>query len=274
VKLSHPIIPRVTGYALAETLKCWMSTMDCQLLYADWKVDPGLGWRTRPGIFCFWHEYIPLLCYCRQHTGITMLISQHRDADLLPPVAKLLGFGVVRGSSKRGGVAAIRQVLRKTTHGQMKHLAITPDGPRGPRRVFNQGAIYLASRLQIPIIPIGIGFDRPWRINSWDQFAVPRPFSRARAIVGHEVEIPPDACRDTIESNRKRMGDLLNQLTIDAETWAESGKRYEGQQPLLRQPTPRGEMKIAPRRVHRFVPLQQRGNADGKQEVCSGKRAA
>jgi hypothetical protein len=118
-------------------------------------------------------------------------------------------------------------------------LILTPDGPRGPRRHLAEGATFLASRLQMPIVCMGFGFDRPWRQNSWDRFAIPRPFSRARAVISRYVEIPPDLDRQGIESYRLQVEEVLNRMTQEAEAWAESGRRKAGEMPLLRnEPAP------------------------------------
>jgi hypothetical protein len=155
-----------------------------------------------------------------------MLLSRHRDAEILSHAAYHLGFDFVRGSTNRGGVAAIRELLRKS---RKMHLAITPDGPRGPRRRLAPGAIFLASRLQLPLVAIGYGYDRPWRLGSWDRFAIPRPFSRARAVAGPEVHVPPGLDRSGLEHFRRQIERLLNRLTDEAEAWAESGTRKVGQ---------------------------------------------
>ena len=86
----------------------------------------------------------------------------------------------LRGSTKRGGVASLRQLIDK---GQTMNLTMTPDGPRGPRRTAAPGCVYLSSKLQIPLVCLGFGYDNPWRVSSaWDNFAIPRPFSRARMV--------------------------------------------------------------------------------------------
>ena len=141
-----------------------------------------------------------------------MLLSQHRDADILARVAYHLGFDCVRGSTYRGGARAIWELSERS---QRQHLTITPDGPRGPRRQLAQGPIYLASRLQLPLVVMGFGYDRPWRANSWDRFAVPRPFSRARAVIGPPLMLPPDLNRAGLEQCRRRV-ERLAQLTSRA----------------------------------------------------------
>ena len=101
--------------------------------------------------------------------------SRHRDAEILSRIAQQMGFEFVRGSSKRGGVTAMRELLRKS---RQMNLAITPDGPRGPRRRHGPGPIFLASKLGLPIVLMGFGYDRPWRVKgAWDKFAIPRPYS-------------------------------------------------------------------------------------------------
>jgi len=124
--------------------------------------------------------------------------------------------------------------------GKGQNLTITPDGPRGPRRRLAAGSILLSSYLKIPLIPIGLGYDRPWRMRrTWDQFAIPRPGSRARAVVGPRVCIPAALERHEIECYRARVEGLLTELTERAELWAESGAR-----PAIRVPV----QKLARRR--------------------------
>lgn len=148
---------------------------------------------------------------------MVLVVSRHRDADILAVIARRLGFAVVRGSTGRGGTGALLQVFRE---GNGRHLAITPDGPRGPRRNMAAGAIYLASRLGAPLIPLGIGYDRPWRTPTWDRFAIPRPGSRARCILGPAIFVPPDAGRGMMEVYRLQVEAILNEVTKLAEEWA------------------------------------------------------
>jgi hypothetical protein len=164
-----------------------------------------------------------------------MLLSRHRDAEILSKAAYHMGFGLVRGSTRRGGVAAIRELLRKS---RSMHLAITPDGPRGPRRRMAVGPVYLASKLGLPVVLLGFGYDRPRRVNTWDRHALPRLGSRARCVASPEIRIPPDLDREGLEYYRQRLGDLLNRLTREAEVWAESGTRKIGERPIRPGPGP------------------------------------
>ena len=169
-----------------------MDTLDYRVVFYDPDVDPASPRCRGQKIYVFWHEYILLPLAMRGHCNLAMLLSRHRDAEVLSHVAYHMGFEFVRGSTNRGGVAALRQLLDKSRH---MHLAITPDGPRGPRRQMAPGPIFLASKLGIPLVAMGVGYNRPWRAGSWDRFAIPRPFSRARCILSPELHVPPDLDR-------------------------------------------------------------------------------
>jgi lysophospholipid acyltransferase (LPLAT)-like uncharacterized protein len=224
---------KLGGLAIYALVRRWISTLDCQALIPDPSVDPAHETFEGPVIYIFWHEYIPCPFYLRPHSNIAMLISRHRDAEWLSQAARYMGFQTVRGSTKRGGEAALRELFRRS---RTMNLAITPDGPRGPRRRLASGCIYAASRLGLPLVPFGIGYDKPWRLPTWDRFAVPRPYSRARIMVGPRVWLPSDLDRDGIEQERERVENLLNLLTSEAETWAESGERRTGQMACVSQP--------------------------------------
>lgn len=225
MKLTGKLTNGLIGLLATHGVRAWMRSLDFRAIYLDPAVDPtrALG-GTR--IYVFWHENLLIPLYLRGHCHIAMLLSQHRDADILGRVAKLSGFGCVRGSTYRGGARALMELLERS---RTQHLAITPDGPRGPRRQLAQGPIYLASKLRLPIVAMGMGYDRPWRAPSWDRFAVPRPFSRARGIVSPPISIPGDLDRDGVERWRLHLERVLNELSRESEAWAESGRRRTGE---------------------------------------------
>ena len=211
-----------------------MSTLSYRGATYEAGTDPSKDDFGGPAIFIFWHEYIPAPLYLRPHSRLASLLSQHQDAEILTHAAHFAGLGTVRGSTRRGAISALRGLLAQ---GRGLSLAITPDGPRGPRRVLAPGCIYLASRLQIPLVPMGIGYDRPWRYRRvWDQFAIPRPFSRSRLIDGPRLHIPADIDRDEIETYRCWVENILNQLTDTAERWAADQIQLSAAQSLYRAP--------------------------------------
>lgn len=235
MKLTQPLLINLGGLLGSTLIRHWMGTLDYKVAYYDHTVDPIFPECRGQKIYIFWHEYILFPLYLRGHCNLAMLLSRHRDADVLSRLAYHFGFEFVRGSTNRGGVMALRELLRKS---RQMHLTITPDGPRGPRRQLAPGPIFLASKLGLPLVAMGYGYDRPWRVNSWDRFAIPRPFSRARAVPSPEIFIPPDLDRDGIEDYRQRIERLLNRLTEEAEDWAVSGRRVPGQCNLERCPAP------------------------------------
>ena len=220
------------GLAVSLLVRSWMRTLDYRVTLHDHSVDPPLPGFQGPAIFIFWHEYIPFPFYLRGHCKIAMLLSRHYDADFIAEANRFMGFETIRGSTYGGGVAGLRTLLQA---GGNVSLTMTPDGPRGPRRRLAKGCIYMASRLGIPLVCLGLGYDRPWRMTrTWDQFAIPRPFSRARMVLGPPCHVPAEIGREEIEKYRCQVESELQQLTRTAEEWAESGQAMQGQMPLLR----------------------------------------
>jgi lysophospholipid acyltransferase (LPLAT)-like uncharacterized protein len=220
-----------------------MSTLDCRAYYHEEAVDPIHPGFQGPAIFLFWHEYIPFPFYLRGHCNIAMLLSRHQDAEWLSQAAGHMGFATIRGSTNRGGVAAIRAMLRTS---RSMNLTLTPDGPRGPRRQVAPGALFLASKLAIPIVACGFGYDRPWRLHStWDHFAIPRPLSRARMVLSAKIHIPPDLDREALEDHRRSVEAAIHRVTDEAERWAASGDDWPGQMPLRRQGAPPAAVRKA-----------------------------
>lgn len=242
MKIQSKLINKAGGLLIASSTRLWMSTLDVQGAFYDPSVDPVHPDFHGPVIFLFWHEYIPLPFFLRGRSNIAMLLSRHQDAEWLSHAARLMGFGTIRGSTNRGGVAALRTLFRQS---RSMNLAITPDGPRGPRRKLAAGPIYLSSRLGIPLVVFGLGYDRPWRFSTWDRFAMPKPYSRARIIVGPRLQIPPGIDRDGVEDHRLHVEGVLNGLTEQAEEWAESGVRCSQQIPIRREGIPLDQRRAA-----------------------------
>jgi len=176
-------------------------------------------------IFLFWHEYIFPLLPLGAGAPLTLLVSRHRDAEWLNQAAARFGYSMVRGSTARGGTAAIRQ-LKKQCDSQS--LVVTPDGPRGPRREMGEGPIFLASLLGIPIIPVGVGCNRPHRLRTWDRMAIPRIGSRVRIVAGPQFHIPRKQ-RAHLDAFRQTICNCLHQLTHVAEQWSADNRAFRNQ---------------------------------------------
>ncbi|MDO4587190.1 MAG: lysophospholipid acyltransferase family protein [Planctomycetia bacterium] len=235
-----------SGSLLASVVNRWMGSLDRQVAYYDPIVDPAYANDGKHRLYIFWHEYIQFLIYLRKNCNIGMLISKHKDADLLEQVASRFGFETVRGSTYHGNVQAILNLIKK---GKRLHLTMAPDGPRGPRRTLAPGCIYLASKLQFPLVLLGIGYDRPYRVSSWDRFAIPRYGSRCRIIVSGDINIPPVLSKEMIEYYRVKVESLLNYLTEEAEHWAASFDSYENASSILDGPKHSTSYFVTPRQA-------------------------
>jgi lysophospholipid acyltransferase (LPLAT)-like uncharacterized protein len=172
-------------------------------------------------IYAMWHEYLLVPIVEFSHSSARLLVSQHADGLIVAEICKHLRMGVVRGSSTRGGVEALRRLLRP---GRFRCLAVIPDGPRGPRRKVQPGIIYLASKLGWPIVPVGIGYQNPWRLRSWDRLAIPKPFHPAAAVSAEPFVVPGNLDRDGLESYRQKLEATLEALTAQAEWAAATGQ--------------------------------------------------
>jgi lysophospholipid acyltransferase (LPLAT)-like uncharacterized protein len=129
-----------------------------------------------PIIFAFWHGQMLPLLWVHRGEGVAVLISEHRDGEIVARVAQSLGLRVVRGSTSRGAGRALIGVVRELVAG--REVAITPDGPRGPARSFAPGALIASQRANAPILAISVAARRCWRLKSWDRFMIPKPFTR------------------------------------------------------------------------------------------------
>ena len=162
----------------------------------------------RPFIFSLWHGHLlPLLWHHRQ-SRVAILISEHRDGELIARTAQWLGYNLIRGSTTRGAERALLSLVRELKSG--REIAITPDGPRGPARKFAPGALIAAHRSQAPILPVAASADRAWRLGSWDRFVVPKPFARITVAYGEPAMIESTSARAAANEG-PRLEALMNQ---------------------------------------------------------------
>jgi lysophospholipid acyltransferase (LPLAT)-like uncharacterized protein len=148
-------------------------------------------------IFTLWHgELLPLLWYHRNQ-GIAVVISEHRDGEIIAQIAERLGYATVRGSSSRGGSRALIGLMRALESGL--DGAVTPDGPRGPAHVFAPGAAIASQRTGVPLLPIRASAARAWRLKSWDRFLVPKPFATVRVTYGALTPVTAASAREAAE---------------------------------------------------------------------------
>src|SRR5438445_2162951 len=162
----------------------------------------------RQPIIAFWHgRILPATVYFRRR-GIVVITSENFDGEWIAGIIERFGYGTARGSTSRGAVKALVQLKRDIAAG--KPAAFTLDGPRGPAKAAQAGALWLAKATGNPIIPFPMQADRYWTANSWDRTQIPKPWSTVAIAIGEPIEIAADADDDGIESARQ---DLEARLT-------------------------------------------------------------
>jgi len=166
-------------------------------------------------IYAVWHNSMLVLSHIGRNTNVHALISQHSDGEYIAQVVKRLGLGVIRGSTTRGGSRATRALLKKAEEGYS--IGITPDGPRGPRYVVQSGCIYLSRKTGFPIVPVTVGLSNYWKLPSWDEFRIPKPFSRALILYGEPVYIPPHCSDKETEHYRLALEKTMNEMAQKAD---------------------------------------------------------
>lgn len=178
---------------------------------------------TAPVVFTLWHgQMLPTLCAHRFKTGV--IISEHKDGEVIARIVSLFGMFSVRGSSSRGGTRALLEAVRVVEQGF--DMAFTPDGPRGPRHSFAQGALILAQRAQAPIVFILAHTDSKWQLGSWDGFEIPKPFARITVLYTPALRIDdPDvrvaaARTDELRALMLAAGEQVRQRHRDPATWS------------------------------------------------------
>lgn len=169
----------------------------------------------KPTVFVLWHGRLLPPTYHHRQQGVVTLISQHRDGEYITRVVQRWGYVAVRGSSSRGGMQALRELLRHLRSG--RSLAITPDGPRGPREKLKLGPLLAAQRAGAPVIPVGSAANRARFFGGWDRFLIPMPFARLQVVYGAPVWIPRDADEAALQAIAEDIEGRMAVLTARAE---------------------------------------------------------
>jgi lysophospholipid acyltransferase (LPLAT)-like uncharacterized protein len=172
------------------------------------------AWARRAGctgppgaIYAIWHSRIMLAAATQAGSGVGVLISRHGDGEYIARVIERMGFTTVRGSTTRGGGRALLEIVRALAAG--RDVALTPDGPKGPRLRVQQGCVVAAMKSGAPIIPIGLECSRARRLRSWDRFVVPWPFARVAVVAGEPIRVPPSLDEREIDEWRGRIETAL-----------------------------------------------------------------
>jgi lysophospholipid acyltransferase (LPLAT)-like uncharacterized protein len=221
---------RVLKSDLVRNLGCRLVSLYIWLVFrtSPWRVVrgeiPKKFWdRGEPFILAFWHGRIAMMVFSWQRSArISMLISRHRDGEMIANVIARYGFSSIRGSAAKpgsdkakGGQAALKAMLRLLREGES--VGITPDGPRGPRMRASDGATALARLSGAPVIPAAFATRRRKVLSSWDRFILPLPFTRGVFVWGEPVHVDRKGDDASLERARQAIEDGLNAVTHEAD---------------------------------------------------------
>ena len=185
---------------------------------------PHLDEVTRTGrqpIMAFWHGRILPATYFFRRRGIVVITSENFDGEWIAGIIERFGYGTARGSTSRGAVKALVRLKRDMAEG--KPAAFTLDGPRGPAKVAQPGAVWLAKATGNPIVPFHIESDRHWTANSWDRTQIPKPWANVTIAIGEPIEVPPDTDEAGLERARLDLEARLRTLEARALAMLQSG---------------------------------------------------
>ncbi len=177
----------------------------------NWKVE-GLehldfaGNGRRP-IMAFWHGRVLAATYYFRQRGIVVMISENFDGEWIARIIEQFGFRTSRGSSSRGGQRALLKLKREMEQGHPSGFAV--DGPRGPARKAQPGAVWLAKLTGNPVVPFHMEASSYWSLKSWDRTQIPKPFSTVALAVGKAIDVPVDADEVTLEAKRLEVEEAL-----------------------------------------------------------------
>jgi len=219
-RLLDILVTRLTwlliAFVGATTRKTWV----------NWHVVEALEARSEPLIYALWHNNLMYYGHVLRHKRLLAMISRSRDGEAIAWVLERFGFVPVRGSSASGSLAALRGALRGLREG--RSLSITPDGPRGPRYVLQEGTVALAQKSGAPVIPLCFATRDCWEAGSWDRMKVPKPFRRVTIMAGDPVRIARD---EDPAAARHRLEHAMRRLVAHADQFA--GGNLTQREPLL-----------------------------------------
>lgn len=168
-------------------------------------------------IYSFWHDRIISGTYFYRDQGIIVLSSSSFDSEYTARIIQRLGFGIIKGSSTRGGIQALVGMIRMMKQGYS--MAFTIDGPKGPRYEAKAGPILLAKKTGNPLMPFVMECKSFWTLKSWDRLQIPKPFTRANLIIGEPIYVDAKANDDQMEAKRLELQSSLNALVVRGEKW-------------------------------------------------------
>lgn len=221
---SRGFLIRAIGFGGWLVRAVWWPWLRVQIVCDAAASDPRVEPRRR--ILCLWHENLLVGLLPFTKCNLKVLVSQSKDGEAITSIIEALGFSTVRGSSQRGGAQAVREMLRAIDD---NCIAITPDGPKGPRREMKDGVTFLGSRAEVPITPLALAFGRAYFFRSWDQMAFPWFATRIVIYLGPALMVPRSADKEDLERFTRELQQRMDAAHTRAPEllaeWERTGKR-------------------------------------------------
>lgn len=225
MKIRSPLVTRLTAGAFAGVV--WLLFRVLKLEFREETPDTNPYTLVPPEryLYCVWHDSMVIPAFAGKHRATAALTSQHADGSFVAHVLRWVGVSTIRGSTNHMGAGAMRQLLRAT---EDKHIVITPDGPRGPRRQMSMGIAFLASRTGRAVVPTAYSCVRCWRIKgTWTDLIIPKPFARVYLLAGEPIRVPPDLGSDHLQPYVARIQAAMDRLNERAKCLSEGREPKE-----------------------------------------------
>jgi len=187
-----PFSARLAQLASGTALRALAATWRYRIVGDDAVKSVRAG-RT-PVLFSLWHGQLLPLIWLHRNEGVAILVSEHRDGEIIARVATSLGYRLIRGSTTRGGERALLTLATQLKAGV--DAAVTPDGPKGPARSYAPGTLIAAQRSGALIVPVAAHANRAWHLSSWDSFMIPKPFATVSVAYGRPTAVSSSSSRE------------------------------------------------------------------------------
>lgn len=207
-KIKQTFYRTLGNLILKHSLDLLCKTLRIEII--NQKIVEELERQNQNYVLAFWHGTMLLPWFVHRNKNFSALISMSKDGDLLAKQLKHWKYNVIRGSSHRGGDVALGIMIDCAKNDYS--IAITPDGPTGPPLKFKAGAVITAKKSQIPLVLVGVGFEKKKQLKSWDSFQVPLPFSKAKIIYSEPVLVNANLDYQQTNIIIQSCEEILNQL--------------------------------------------------------------
>jgi len=224
LKIRSPFLTKLAARLAVFTVRMLFKTVRIEIRSYDEYTNPFTHSEGKTSyLFSVWHDQLLRPTFSATPINTSALISKHQDGSYLAETMRILKFGTIRGSSSRGAVTALKELMQ--TASSCQNIVITPDGPRGPRRELKQGIVYIASKTGSPVVASASACSRYWSIKaSWSNLIIPKPFSRLVILGSEPLIIPPDLSKEELEEHRQRVQRRMEELEEELAGFMAGGK--------------------------------------------------